>query len=329
MRVLIVGAGAVGQVYGRHLALGGADVHYYVREKYADEIRRGLAFYPLNRSNPRRGPEREPIAADHVLTSMEALGRITWDQVYLCMSSAGLRGQWIADLAARVGKATIVSLQPNVDDRKYVLQHFPDEQVVSSMITLISYHAPLPGEEVPEPGMAYWFPPLAPAPASGAALRVDEVVRAFRAGGLPAKKDRDVPSKVAFPSTILMTLLTALESVGWAFPDLLSGKLLRLTREATREAIAITSRQLGRRGPIFLTALLRTVPLRVLLWLGRFAPLDLKTYLREHFTKVADQTRLAMKTYVEQGRSLGLSTVALEGLESRLKGPERSARHVD
>ena len=41
MNVLIVGAGAVGQVYGRHLALGGAHVYYFVREKYAAEFAAG------------------------------------------------------------------------------------------------------------------------------------------------------------------------------------------------------------------------------------------------------------------------------------------------
>jgi ketopantoate reductase len=33
MRALVVGAGAVGQVYGHHLARGGADVAFYVRPK--------------------------------------------------------------------------------------------------------------------------------------------------------------------------------------------------------------------------------------------------------------------------------------------------------
>ena len=71
MNVLIVGAGAVGQVYGRHLALGGAHVHYFVREKYADECRRGFTFYPLNRRKPRAAPVHMAVAPGDILTRLD------------------------------------------------------------------------------------------------------------------------------------------------------------------------------------------------------------------------------------------------------------------
>ena len=48
MNVLIVGAGAVGQVYGYHLAKGGADVSFYIREQYAAELDRGFELYQLS-----------------------------------------------------------------------------------------------------------------------------------------------------------------------------------------------------------------------------------------------------------------------------------------
>ena len=44
-RVLVVGAGAVGQVYGRHARQGGADVTFFVREKYRDTVSRGFDIY--------------------------------------------------------------------------------------------------------------------------------------------------------------------------------------------------------------------------------------------------------------------------------------------
>ena len=47
-RVLIVGAGAVGQVYGWYLSRGGAEVSFYVKEKYLEDARAGFALYPLN-----------------------------------------------------------------------------------------------------------------------------------------------------------------------------------------------------------------------------------------------------------------------------------------
>ena len=52
MNVLIVGAGAVGQVYGRHFQRGGADVAYLVKPEHLDETRRGFTLYPLNDGRP-------------------------------------------------------------------------------------------------------------------------------------------------------------------------------------------------------------------------------------------------------------------------------------
>lgn len=47
-KILIVGAGAVGLVYGRHLQRAGCDVTYYVREKYRVQAQAGYPMYPLN-----------------------------------------------------------------------------------------------------------------------------------------------------------------------------------------------------------------------------------------------------------------------------------------
>jgi hypothetical protein len=43
-------------------------------------------------------------------------------------------------------------------------------------------------------------------------------------------------------------------------------------------------------------------------------PLDLETYLREHFTKVGDQTRLMVAQYIDAAKDSGLPAGALEGL---------------
>ncbi|MGZ3689207.1 MAG: ketopantoate reductase family protein, partial [Bdellovibrionota bacterium] len=316
MKILIIGAGAVGQVYGRHLELGGAEVYYFVKEKHAADLRRGLVFYLLNHRHPRETPVRQALASDRVLTRADEVAKIAFDQIYLCMSSAGLRGDWLAALAPKLGsQSTVVSLQPGPEDREYLLKYFPESRLVSGMITVISYAAPLPGEKVPEPGMAYWFPPFSPAPFSGPEDRVRAVLEPLQKGGLPSKAERDVPGKVAFPSTLLMTLLTALEAVGWSFDQLIRGDHLKLVREATREAMEITGRRLGVKGPRGSIHFLRPTLIRLARVLARIIiPMDIETYLRIHFTKVGDQTRLAMGSYLEQGKSVSLPTTALQRL---------------
>src|SRR5262245_44848572 len=107
MHILVVGAGAVGHAYGRHLQLGGARVSFLVRAKYAAACRAGLTLYPLNRPKATRW-QPVPLQNFGVLTSTDEVATIAWEQVWLCIPSTGLQGPWLADLLAAIGKATLV-----------------------------------------------------------------------------------------------------------------------------------------------------------------------------------------------------------------------------
>src|SRR5512140_3185515 len=79
-RVLVVGAGAVGQVYARHAQQGGADVTFFVPEKCRDQIARGLDLSPLNRGRRRR-PEPVRFEAFSVMSRTSEVAASRFDQV--------------------------------------------------------------------------------------------------------------------------------------------------------------------------------------------------------------------------------------------------------
>ena len=114
MKVLIVGAGAVGQAYGYHLQRGGAEVAFFVRERYRAELSGGVVVYPLNRKDP-----WTPVGfADFGLHSeWTTVAAETWDQVWLAVPSTGIRTGWLPDMMAAIGDAVVVALQPGLDDR--------------------------------------------------------------------------------------------------------------------------------------------------------------------------------------------------------------------
>jgi ketopantoate reductase len=307
-RVLVVGAGAVGQVYGHHLARGGAEVTYLVKPAHAPELAGGLTLYPLNRPRRRRA---EPVrfAAFRVLTEVDAAAAERWDQVYLTMSSTALRaGDWFARLAAGLGPATLVLLQSGPEDRRFVEQRVPPDRIVQGIITVISYRAPLPGEtRFPAPGVAYWFPPLGASPLSGAQSR--SVVAALRAGGLPARRTRDLSRSSAFPTAMFMPLLAVLEKAGWSFVAVREPARLGLATRAGDEALTVMARHHGGRAPLALRLINHPLAVRLVLAVApRIMPFDLEAYLRAHFTKVGDQTRDFLRTYLSLGRSAGLPT---------------------
>jgi 2-dehydropantoate 2-reductase len=159
--------------------------------------------------------------------------------------------------------------------------------------------------------MAYWFPPMTPAPFSGPRDRVDAIVSLLKRGGQPAKRHKDVPRTVAFPSAILMAYLIALENAGWSFRELMRGGINDGAR-AAREALAIVARDEGGKVPLTARLMARPRVLRTGLWLGRrLVPLPLEVYLKEHFTKVGEQTREFVAGYIARGRELDLPVDAL------------------
>lgn len=313
-RVLVVGAGAVGQVYGRHLQLGGAELTFFVRDKYRVATAAGFDMYML-RGRRRAVPGR--LDGFEVISRIDEVAARSFDQVYLTVSSTALAGPWLGELIAAIGDATLVALQPGVNDRDQVIAAGASaERTVSGIITLIGYAAPLPGERrFPRPGTAYWFPPLVPNLFSGPRERTDAVVAALRAGKLPARRHTDVQRLVAFPSAILMPYLVALESAGWSLRAFARGPAIQRGADAARQALAIVAAADRRRLSLGARCLSRPRALRFLLWSARRAvPLPLETYLREHFTKVHDQTIAFMNAFVASGRDAGLGVAELEAL---------------
>lgn len=314
MKVLLIGAGAVGQPYGYHFARGGAAVSYFVREKYAEDARAGFDLYPMNRRHPRAAPVH--FDGFDVLTTMDEVGAVDWDVIVSTVPGTALRsGTWLAELGERVGDATFVNLTPDPEDHELIARHVPAGQIVDGMIGLSSWTAPLPGAEVPTPGVAYWIPPFTKMGFSGPADRTRDVVDVLNAGGLPSKVVDDAREQSAFGSPILQCLVAVLELSGWGFAELRRrGDLLRLHRRAVSEATAVASRRLGKPVPLGVR-LLRPWMLRLATRLVRFvAPFDMAVFLRQHFTKVGAQTELRLRTQIEAATTQGQSAVALQEL---------------
>ena len=159
MRVLLVGAGAVGQVYGYYLQKAGWDVSFLVKEKYAMSMRKGLTLYPLNRPSPW---EPRNFHGYGTLFEPSEVRKNRWDQVWFCVSSTALDGEWLEPLLAAIGDATLVSLQPGMEDQRRLADRVGADRLVSGLIGFLSYQAPIAREPVERVGMAVYFPLWSP-----------------------------------------------------------------------------------------------------------------------------------------------------------------------
>ena len=317
MKVLIIGAGAVGQVYGRHLGFSGAEVSFLVKEKYRKEMEAGLVFYGFNGASGR--PEVQNWTGYEVLSRLDEVREQRWDQVWFCVSSTAIRGEWLGLTLKECGEATIVALQPGLEDRELYLKHVDSKRLVSGMIGFISYQAPLEVEHFPHKGIAYWFPPLSPSLFSGTGDHLKEVLGALKAGGLPAKGHPELEKVVGFPTAVLMPILVGLESEGWDFDRFSRSGVRDLVCRAANEALKIVGAKTGSKVPLG-RILIKPWTIRCLVALApSVMPLPIEAYLQYHFTKVGDQTRLFIDTYRRMGESYKLSYTALDELRSLIK----------
>lgn len=312
MRILIVGAGSVGQVYGWHLTRGGAEVHVFVKPKYADEARAGFVLYPPKTTTPTRWTPRG------VLTRAAEVAQTEWDQVWLAIPSDALRGDWLPELVAAMGRATLVSLLPGLRDRDVLTPLVPADRLVVGLIAFSSWHAPLTTEALPEPGMAWWHPPLTPSVFEGPPAPVDTIVRALRAGGCPAAKG-GATEAAARGSSFLCPVVAAMECGGWTFTGLREDRWANLAADAAKEALAVSCAHLGvpkgpaalGMNPTVIRLATRAVPF--------VAPMDFEAFLRVHFGKVGAQTQLALDTWVEEGERRQLPVGNLRELATQLR----------
>ncbi|MCP4810120.1 MAG: ketopantoate reductase [Proteobacteria bacterium] len=295
-RVALIGAGAVGQVYGRHLQLAGDSVTFYVREKYRSEVEAGMLMHPVN-------GDQTPVTlrADGVVTTAEELAG--FDEVWLCVSSTALQGQWFGALLEAARGARVVTLQPGLEDRELLLQHVDEDKLATGLIGFMSWQAPLPGEKV-EPGMRYWFPWLMPSKFGGPGS--EDIVRRLRAGGCPASVVRSVRTEMALGSATLLPITAHLETVGWKWDRLGSrgASLAETISQARAVSAAYHGVGAGLSPPGFVFGPAAwLVPMVV--------PVDIEAFFEWHFTKVGDQTRASLATWIANGESRGLEVGAM------------------
>ncbi len=317
---LIVGAGAVGQVYGHFLQRGGASVSYFVKEKYKQECEQGFTLYRCRRSGL---GSAEQFHADNIYTQYAELKQQKWDQVWLTMSSADLRGGWLEQLKEVVGDATIVMLQPDLGDRDYIYDVFPSQQVVCGIVNFISYQTPLPDlpdyhPDAHKEGVAYLVLPMMPAEFSGSEQRLPEVMEAIASGRFNVRVEKDASRIYADRSAMMIPLVALLELENWSFKKLTLSNSLELAVGAAQEALSIVAAKFGKRLN-WTERLFSLFWVKLALPLMRFvSPMDAESYVKFQFVKTAPQTRMMLQHFIEDGEKLGQPTQSLRTLFDRL-----------
>lgn len=302
MNILIVGAGAVGLVYGQYFARAGHRVTFFIKENHRAALEGGVVLVEKRRW---RADRVSPVEDFSLLWEWDEVASQTWDQVVLAISSDALRALPFDTVRPVTGDATVVMLQPSDADYVLLSEYWPAGHTVKGMINLISYYHPLPGEKpLDDPAaikIAYFIPPTA-MPLSGDSERVIQTLALFRDSGIGCKEVDDAVSASRLPNALLMTFLCALEASDWQFDRLRSDRaLLSELVCAQKDLLTVLAHDEGpaqRRTMKLTKGMLSKTLYRMVLRVAPMAlPFSLQVYLHEHFMKVRIQTDLYVRDY--------------------------------
>ncbi|KAI9199325.1 uncharacterized protein BJ171DRAFT_601906 [Polychytrium aggregatum] len=349
LKVLIVGAGAVGQIYGHHLHLGGANVHFLVRDYQAE----GFRTKPM-RLHRIRAPGEGLFSKKETKTTLLALPPDAihsqkdvqdkslpkdFDCIIITVSSNALRGQWIIDLIKHIqSSAVIYSFGPSFHDVEFIKRecNIDTERVVRSSISVVAWQAPLPNErfspiseqefqvgaaEGANALIAYFSggpQGLSKTDNADTEATSKQLISYFNTGGLPTQPVTNLPQLSRFMVGVLVPILIGLQSAEWSFQKLSQDRaLLNKTVRASREGInrirnIYSVPDLGW-ALWFAHALIFATTLRIVMFvLPRIASFDIETFLGYHFTKVQDQTILHAEEELAAAHAAGRDDLVLD-----------------
>jgi ketopantoate reductase len=304
MRVAVVGAGALGSVYGGRLAfLGGCDVTLIAKAASGPGVRTrleradGAAEAPLDwiRPDERTGPV--PSDADVVLVC------VRYEQLDSVVG------------AARDSGAPLVFLTPMLPQDHARLSSALPGRVVAAMPSVIAYRRD-------DGTIRYWQPRSATTwiearPGGGAEV---ELSRRLEQAGLRAKLDPDTLARNAATTVSFMPMVIGLDVAGGIERALADDKLTSLALRATEEGRAL-GRSLGKAEPWASTILSFARPflLKVGVGIARSRAPETLAYVDRHFVRKLHAQNVAMGArMIELAKSRDAKSEALERLVARL-----------
>lgn len=294
MKILIVGAGATGSVLGYFAKNAGADVTFFVKPKYAEQVSHGLTLHEFK--GTKKSPHTHLLSGLSVRSDASQLKNETYDYVFVTVPSPAIReGDWLEQIAAALPDTTIVSFQPGIEDRTIILEKtgVPTERLIDGSIPFLSYLAPLPGQSDLKSGYGFWFPPLATGSFAGETTRTKSLVELMKKGGYPAKYQLLFKEKTAALSLLLTLTVIGLEKSDWSFDKFFNTEKLYIVAKSAEEVYPwVYEKQFGNKPKVGLLTRLTFKPLliKTILRSLQFAcPFDAESFFKVHFSKVDTQ----------------------------------------
>lgn len=309
-RILIIGAGAVGTSYAYFLSKQ-HEVSFLVRDKYVNDIQGGFLFDWMNK---KQGAQQFSDYETFGYSSIDP--QREWDIIIVTLATTALPKLDFSNI--NTTGATILSLSPGLDDLEVLKNRLADKSygsIVTAMISLISYTDHIDGQFA----CHYYASAAMPMPFSDIENtpkpQAKQLAKLFNDAGIKSKSVKSSVKAAIYPNVFLTMFVLTLEAAGWSFDSLKnSGELLDDMRQSIQALNTASKKEYGLVPPVH-GYLIPNFLLRLGLKLApSLFPFDIETYLKQHFTKVQEQSYEHTRSYIDICKKHGVDTQVVEAL---------------
>ena len=309
MRVLIVGGGAVGQVFALHLQNAGVEMGLYELPANAEKLKQaldqgGLSLYQTTFFH-RREPLVHHLKNYRVLTNIAESQSFQPDQIWFTVPSPVYYSDWFHDFLRQVPSDRVVCFVPEGSRPEF----FPDgaeDRVVFGGTTFMAWQGgPQAGGGHPG-GINFYRSPLG-IPLTGKAQTCHDVAQLLKQAGFKVSIEKPGSDMQASVTAVMTTFVAGLELSGWSLKAFRRSPWLKHSAAACREAVLSQSsrntaiQKLTLSQPFLNAAFSLTTLLLPLLM-----PFDINKYLGFHYRKTGKQSRKLLEIFIADGKKKGL-----------------------
>jgi hypothetical protein len=325
MKVLMVGCGAVGQVFGLCLQKAGVELGFYARPGSADRLKKalehgGMPLFQVSHLH-RRDPIVHRLENYAVVTDVAGSQRFKPDQMWFTTPSPVYYSNWFREFLQKVPSERVVCLAPEGRRSEFIPASGGEDRLVFGGITLISWQGDLEGGGGRPEGVNFWLPPLA-IPLVGTEKACREVERLLKQAGFRVTIGEQESQTQASVTAVMTAFMAGLELSGWSLGAYRKSPWLKRAARGSQEA-ALS--QLPGAGAF------TRMPVRILcspaglflatLFLPLLFPFDLEKYLKHHYLKTRDQTLTLLDVFARDGEGRGLPAENIRVLLQALHDP--------
>jgi hypothetical protein len=325
MKVLIVGCGAVGQVFGLFLQKAGVELGLYDRPATVEKLKQaqklgGLPLFQISHSH-RRDPIAHRLENFRVIADAAEARLFAPDQIWFTVPSPVYYSEWFREFLQEVPSKRVVCFAAEGARPEFFPKDGGDRLVFGGTAFMAWQGGPEGGGGRPG-GVNFWRPPLG-IPLAGTENACREVGQILKKAGFGFTAGRSDSRAQACITAVMTGFVAGLELSGWSLRGFRKSPWLKRASAATREAVL---GQLPGAGA-FQRALLGVPFLSAAFFLATFllpllAPFELEKYLKFHYLKTREQTLGLLEMYANDAKKQNLP---VDNIRALLQGLRQDA----